>query len=186
MKYQNPTEIESSYVENDLGRTLYDIILKHKPKKIIEFGILYGYSTIAMAMALDEVGTGHIYANDLFENYSFKHGTIEQVQKNIDRYGLATYVTLGKKNFDEWLKQPEDFDLLHVDVSNKGDIIERLYEAVKDQIARGSIVVFEGGSIERDNVGWMVKYKCKKICDTTVPFEVVDERFPSLSMIKKI
>lgn len=185
MKYQNPTEIESSYVENDLGRTLYDLVLKHKPKKVVEFGILYGYSTVAMAMALDEVGAGHIYANDLFEDYSFKHGTMEEVQNNIDRYGLTKYVTLGKKNFDEWLKQPEDFDFLHIDVSNKGDIIERLYEAVKDQVARGAIIVFEGGSEARDNVAWMVKYGCTKIRDTSVPFVVVEERFPSLSMIIK-
>jgi len=186
MKYQNPTEIESSYIENDLGKTLYNLVLKHKPKKIIEFGILYGYSTIALAMALDEIGAGHIYANDLFGDYSFKHGTVEEVQSNINRYGLAKYITLGKKNFDEWLEDPEDFDLLHVDVSNKGDTIERLYEAVKDQVVRGAIVVFEGGSDERDNVEWMVKYNGKKICDANVPFEVIDERFPSLSMIKKI
>ncbi|HAT68012.1 MAG: hypothetical protein A2481_02005 [Candidatus Yonathbacteria bacterium RIFOXYC2_FULL_47_9] len=186
MKYQNPTEIESSYSENDLGRTLYDLVLKHKPKKIVEFGILYGYSTVAMAMALDEVGAGHIYANDLFEDYSFKHGTKEEVQNNIDRYGLTKYVTLGKKNFDEWLKQPEEFDLLHVDVSNKGDTIERLYEAVKGQVARGAIVVFEGGSKERDNVEWMLKYNSKKIRDTAVPFEVIDKRFPSISMAKYI
>lgn len=186
MKYHNPTEIESSYIENDLGRTLYNLVLKHKPKKIVEFGILHGYSTIAMAMALDEIGAGHIYANDLFEDYSFKHGTMEEVKNNIDRYGLTEYVTLGKKNFDEWLKNPEDFDFLHVDVSNKGDTIERLYEAVRDQVARGAIVVFEGGSEERDNVEWMVKYNSKKICEAAVPFEVIDERFPSLSMIKNI
>lgn len=184
MKYQNPTEIESSYSENDLGKTLYGLVLKYRPKKIVEFGILYGYSTVAMAMALDEIGTGHIYANDLFEDYSFKHGTMEEVQNNIDRYGLTKYVTLGKKNFDEWLRQSEDFDLLHIDVSNKGDTIERLYEAVKDQVARGAIVVFEGGSKERDNVEWMAKYNCKKIRDTAVPFEVINERFPSLSVIR--
>ena len=186
MKYKNPTEIESSYSENDIGRTLYDLVLKHKPKKIVEFGILYGYSTVVMAMALDEIGEGHIYANDLFEDYSFKHGTIQEVQGNIDRYGLTKYVTLEKTNFEEWLKDPEDFDLLHVDVSNKGGTIERLYEAVRDHVARGAIVVFEGGSKERDNVEWMIKYKEKKINDTNVPFEVVDGRFPSLSMIKKI
>ncbi|MDO8604212.1 MAG: class I SAM-dependent methyltransferase [bacterium] len=183
MKYKNPIEIESSYIENDLGRTLYDLVLKYKPKKIVEFGILYGYSTVAMAMALDEIGDGHIYANDLFEDYAFKHSTTQEVQENINRYGLEKYVTLGKKNFDEWLKQPEDFDFLHVDVSNKGDTVERLYDAVKNQVARGAIVVFEGGSDERDNVEWMIRYNSKKIRSTNIPFEVIDPRFPSLSQI---
>jgi predicted O-methyltransferase YrrM len=185
MKYQNPIKIESSYGKNDIGQTLYDLVLKYKPKKIVEFGILCGYSTIAMAMALDEIGEGHIYANDLFEDYKFKHSTISETQANINNYGLDQYITLSKKNFDEWLKQPEDFDLLHIDISNKGDTIERLYEAVKDQINDGSIVVFEGGSKERDNVEWMIKYNCKKISNSQVPFIVVNNKFPSLSIIKK-
>lgn len=185
MKYKNPSEIETSYSENDIGQTLYDLVLKSKPKKIVEFGVLFGYSTVAMAMALDEIGEGHIYANDLFEDYEFKHSTMPETQGNIDRYNLTKYVTLSKKNFDEWLADPEEFDLLHVDVSNKGNTIERLYEAVKVQIERGAIVIFEGGSEERDNVDWMVKYNCKKLRDTKVPFEVIDPRFPSLSMITR-
>jgi predicted O-methyltransferase YrrM len=160
-------------------------VLEHKPKKIIEFGILFGYSTIAMAMALDEIGSGHIYANDLFDEYEFKNSSIKTTQANIDRYKLSKYVTLQKRNFEDWLKQPEDFDFLHVDVSNKGDTIERLYEAIKGQILRGAVVVFEGGSEERDNVEWMTKYHQKKIRDTGVPFRVVDPRFPSISMILK-
>lgn len=64
MKYTNP-DIESSYRDNDLGRTLYDLVLKYKPKKIVEHGILFGYSTVAMAQALDELGGG-IYTRMIF------------------------------------------------------------------------------------------------------------------------
>lgn len=185
MKYKNP-DIESSYHENDLGKTLYDLVLKYKPKKIVEHGILFGYSTVAMAQALDELGGGHIYAYDLFDKYPFKHSTMKGTQANIDRYGMGKYVTLVEGDFETWLQTPEDFDLMHVDVSNKGDTIEKLYAAAKDMVQEGAIVLFEGGSRERDNVEWMAKYGCKKMRDTKVPFEVVDERFPSLSMIKKI
>lgn len=185
MKYTNP-DIESSYRDNNLGKTLYDLVLKYRPKKIVEHGVLFGYSTVAMAQALDELGAGHIYAYDLFDKYSFKHSTLENTQANIDRYRVGDYVTLVQKDFGEWLESPEHFDMLHIDISNKGDTIERLYKAVKDQVQNGAIVLFEGGSEERDNVEWMVKYNCKKLCNANVPFEVVDERFPSLSMIKKI
>ncbi len=182
MQYTNP-DIESSYKENDIGRTLYELVLRLKPQKIVEFGILYGYSTVAMAMALDELGSGHIHAYDLFEDYPFKHGTLEEVGDTVRRYGLSKYVTLEKKNFDEWLANPEPFDLLHVDVSNKGDTIERLYEAVSDRIYHGATVIFEGGSEDRDNVDWMKKYNAKKINDSGVPFKVLNSRFPSLSML---
>ena len=184
MKYKNPAELESSYAKNDLGKTLYSLVLEHKPKKIVEFGVLNGYSTIAMAMALHELGGGHINSYDLFDDYPFKHSTMHDVRGVIDRYGLAEYVTLKKKDFDEWLSAPEQFDFMHVDISNKGDTIERLYEATRDQIQKGSVVVFEGGSKERDNVEWMKKFNQKKMSEIAVPFSVIDERFPSLSMIK--
>lgn len=184
MQYKNPN-IESSYKENNLGRTLYDIVLKYKPKKIIEFGVFNGYSVIAMAMALDEFKTGKIIAYDLFEDYQYKHSTLESIQKNIDFYGLSQYVELKKKDFNEWLKSPEDFDLLHIDISNTGEIIKRLFEAVRSKVGNGSIVIFEGGSKERDNVEWMNKYSKKKICDTKVPYKVINQKFPSLSMLIK-
>lgn len=36
-------DIKSSYEQNALGKTLYDLVLSHKPKKIIDFGTLGGY-----------------------------------------------------------------------------------------------------------------------------------------------
>lgn len=183
MKYKNP-EIESSYQENDLGRTLYDLVLRYKPKKIVEWGVLYGYSTVAMAMALDELGGGHITGYDLFEKYPYKHSTMEKTQANIDGYGLSKYVTLKRGDFGEWIKNPEPFDLLHVDISNKGDTIAELYEATKDQIVAGATVIFEGGAPgERDKIPWMVKYGYQKIDDLGVPYKVLDEHFPSISQI---
>jgi len=187
MKYKNPVDIKSSYSQNDIGRTFYELVLKHKPKKIVEIGVLYGYSTVAMAMALDEIGEGHIYAYDLFEDYEFNHSTISETQANIDKYGFSKYVTLSKKDFKEWLKNMEDFDLLHVDVSNHGDTIKLLYNKVKDKVNNGAMVIFEGGAGgKRDEILWMKKYGFPKITDSGVPYEIIDKKFPSLSMIKKI
>jgi len=182
MKYINPN-IYSSYRENNLGQTFYDLVLQYKPKKIVEFGVLYGYSTVAMAMALDELGEGHIWANDLWEEYPFRHSTKDETQKNIDQYGLSKYVTLQKNDFEEWLKNPEPFDMLHVDISNKGDTIQRLYAAVEDRVKNGAVVVFEGGTEERDCVEWVVKYNCKKITESEVPYKVINPKFTSLSML---
>jgi predicted O-methyltransferase YrrM len=182
MKYQNP-DIESSYKENNIGQTLYNLVLEKRPKKIVEIGALYGYSALAMAEALQELGEGHINAYDLFEDYPFKHPTLEQTTKNIARYGLTEYVTLTKKSLEEWLRSPEPFDLLHVDISNTADTINFLYEATKERIKNGSIVIFEGGSKERDEVEWVKKYNKRPIGETTAPFHVIDARFPSLSML---
>ncbi len=226
MQYKNP-DIDSSYRENNLGQDLYNAVLKHKPKKIIEFGSLYGYSTVAMAMALDQLkGDGverQIQVYDLFESYIYTHSahkhttkkllkkkgfryylevlkmdwsmwlhpsrnmiTKKEVRKNLEKYGVSNYVKLEKKNFMDWIKSPEDFDMMHIDVNNNGETIKLFYDTVKSYIDRGSVVYFEGGSKDRDGLAWIEKHNLPKITECGVPYEVVNEKFPSLSVIKKI
>jgi predicted O-methyltransferase YrrM len=183
MRYQNP-EIDSSYRENNLGRTLYEVVIKYRPKKIVEFGTLNGYSTVAMAMALDTIGFGRIIGYDLFDKYPYKHSSKENTQRNIDRYGLQKYVELRETDFTDWLKKPESFDLFHLDISNTGMVIRSFYAAVKNQLQNGAIAIFEGGSVERDRVDWMIKYNKPLIRKSGVPFTVIDKRFPSLSQMR--
>lgn len=224
MQYTNP-DLESSYRENNLGKDLYDAVLRHKPKKIVEFGSFYGYSTVAMAMALDELGEGgHIYVYDLFDSYLFTHSahkhtsaeslakkgtlgyylealrmdwrmwlrparniiTTDELRRNLERYGVAKYVTITKKNFVDWAKEPEAFDMMHFDINNTGDKIRMLYEAVKPNIDAGAVVYIEGGSADRDKLSFMENHNLEKLTESGVPYRVVNEKFPSLSVIEKI
>lgn len=184
--YTNP-QIESSYQENDLGKTLYDLVLETKPKVIVEFGCLYGYSTVAMALALKQLGEGKLKCYDLFEHYQYKHSTLEQTKANLVKYGVEDYVEFHVMDYYDWLDNPEEFDLLHLDISNTGHIIIDTYLGLKSQIEKGSVIVFEGGSEERDNVEWMVKYKAMPInmVQQYTNYEILNPDFPSLSIIKQ-
>ncbi len=184
MTYKNPN-IESSYQQNDLGKTIYDTIIKYKPNIVIEFGCLYGYSTISIATALRDLGQGKLICYDLWDEYKYKHSTLSQTQENIEKYGLSNYVEFVKKDYNEWLNNPDKFDLLHLDISNTGDIILKTYESLKESINSGSVVLFEGGSEERDNVEWMIKYGARPInsIKDIVNYKIVNETFPSLSII---
>ena len=183
--YINP-EIESSYYKNNLGKTLYEWVLKTKPTKVIEFGCLYGYSTIAIGLALKHLGHGKIKCYDLFENYQYKHSTIQQTIENVKLYGIEDYVEFIQMDYYEWLSNPEDFDLMHLDISNTGDVILETYNALKNKIEMGSIVLFEGGSKERDNVEWMIKYKATPINSVKdqTQYYIINPNFPSLSSLK--
>ena len=180
--YINP-EIESSYYKNNIGETLYNKVLELKPYKIIEFGCLYGYSTVSMAMALKELGRGKIYCYDIWEEYKYKHSTFNQTHSNLLKYNVEEYVELIKKDYHEWVLNPEPFDLMHIDISNNGDIIEKLYNA----LPKGSTVMFEGGSEERDNVEWMRLYQFKPITSlkSYLPYQILNPKFPSLSIFIK-
>ena len=103
--------------------------------------------------------------------------------KNIEHHGLSKYVTLAKKDLDSWLANPEDFDMLYFDISNTGDTVDAVYASVKDRIKKGAIVLFEGGSKERDQVEWISKYNKRPIGEAKAPYTVIDSSFPSLSML---
>jgi len=177
--------ITSSYKANRLGETLYNVVLEYKPKTIVEFGVLEGFSTIHMAKALRELDQGHIFAYDLWDAYKFKHNTQAHAQKNIDEAGLTDLVTLLQLDFYEWLEDAENqhFDLLHLDVSNCGDIIEKTIQTL-EKAHKGRILLFEGGSKTRDEVDWMIRFNKRPINPVVQEYgcTIIDENFPSLSM----
>jgi len=185
MSYINP-KIESSYYDNDLGKTIYEWVLEVKPKVVVEFGCLYGYSTVAIGMALKELGQGKLKCYDLWENYQYKHSTIQQTIENVKLYGVEDYIEFIQMDYYDWLSNPEDFDLMHLDISNTGDTILQTYNALKNKIKNGSVILFEGGSEERDNVEWMVKYKATPInsVKSQTNYQVTNPSFPSISVIK--
>ena len=178
MAYQEPKHIVSSYSPNNIGRTIYETVIKYKPKKIIDFGILYGYSTVCLAQGVRDNGFGEIIAYDLFEDYQYKNAIQDVVLHNLKFYNLDQYVTLVKKDFNKWLEEKENFDLLHLDVSNTGDTISKIYNHYPN-----SLILFEGGTLERDNIEWMVKYNKSLMTNSHVPYTTLNTGFPGISLI---
>lgn len=176
--YKNP-DIESSYQNNDLGRTLYNEIIALKPNYVIDFGVLNGYSTICIAQALRDNKQGKVKVYDLFENYEHNHSQFNKLIKNIKDAGLMDYVEIEEKNFFDWIKKPEQFDMLHLDISNTGDILDMVW----DNLQNNGVVLFEGGSHDRDRVGWMFTYNKKPINSSRAKYEVINSAFPSMSKI---
>lgn len=176
--YINP-EVESSYRDNNLGKTLYDYVLYEKPEVVIDFGVLNGYSTICLALGCKENGKGKVRVYDLFDKYEHNHSKKDVLIKNIAEYGLSDWVEIKEVNFFDWIKNPEHFDLIHIDISNTGDILD----IINDNLNGKGTVLFEGGSEERDRVGWMKLYNKKRINDTKAKFIVVNKLFPSISKL---
>jgi len=181
-------DLPSSYKQNNLGVVLRDLVIRYKPSKIIEFGVLHAYSSIHMAQGLQQnLNRGHIIACDLWGKYDYNHTTMDVAQKNIDDARLSHYVTFWQADYYQWLENPCKFNLLHLDLSNDGDIIEQTLTKLAPQIDAGAVIIFEGGSKERDNVDWMKKYNKRPInpLQKKFGFEILDERFPSISIATK-
>jgi predicted O-methyltransferase YrrM len=188
---------ESSYEKNCYGNVFRSIVLTQKPKNVVECGTLNGNSAyyISHALKFNHIDRGiesKFVSYDLWDDYEFKHGNLESVKKYFESLRLSKYVEFKKENALEAYKNHEDksIDLLHFDISNDGDILIKMLKKWGDKISNDGIILFEGGSIERDN-GWIKKYGKKSIRYELENNSIVNENwsyqlfleYPSLTIL---
>ena len=138
--------MNSSYKSKiDFGDIISTITFLRKPKKIVEFGILEGFSL----MRFVEKFNGNHAVKDKLDNI-FNHYTNVNIQEG-DFYE-------GFKNYSD-----KSIDILHIDIANNGDIYQFVFDHYIQKIADNGIILMEGGSYKRDNIEWMIKYNKPKI-----------------------
>jgi predicted O-methyltransferase YrrM len=156
--------MDSSYIQNNCGEIIKNFVVAFRPLKAVELGVLNGYSTSYIAEGLKFNKTffdtdGHLDSYDLWEEYKYKHGDMQEVQQMLKTKKLDDFVTLNKGNaFEVYSNYNQEIDFLHVDISNTGEIVRKIIELWNDKIVNNGIVIFEGGSEERDKIEWMISY----------------------------
>ncbi|HDZ77129.1 MAG TPA: class I SAM-dependent methyltransferase [Candidatus Omnitrophica bacterium] len=157
--------MKSSYIENNYGEVFETLIKCFRYPLAVELGVLDGYSTIHIAKALHINKLrwnvhGRLDSYDLWEDYPYRHGTMQDVQKEIEKAGVSDFINLYKGDAFKVadIYQDRSIHFLHVDISNTGDVLKRIMEVWDKKIYQGGMIVIEGGSEERDNVEWMIKY----------------------------
>jgi predicted O-methyltransferase YrrM len=191
-------EIRSSYMSNNIGEFIFNTILAFPPGRAVELGVLDGYSSfhIAKAFQIMKLRNTILEAYDLFEDYPYKHGSMESVSEYLSLVGVKEYVNLFKENaFIVHKKYKDDsIDFIHIDISNDGDIFNFMIEKWTPKLRHCGILLFEGGSEERDNVEWMIKYAKKPIRPEMNSNKIFNEnyiygtmeKFPSITVAKKV
>lgn len=192
--------MHSSYSVNNFEAVFKAVVSAAQPTACVELGVLEGYSAISIAKGLkdnyDKHGTlGHLDAYDLFEDYPYRHSSKEQTEKNIKDSGLGDWVSLYKEDAFkvDQLYSPNSVHLLHVDLSNTGETLKKIMWLWDSKLVYGGIILFEGGSEERDNIDWMKKYGTPAIKHELENNETIKEkyvfgtyfRFPSMTYLLK-
>ena len=181
--------MRSSYMTKDLnyGDLIGNIVYLLKPKKIVEIGILDGFSLEIFAN--NSTNETDIKAYDLFDEFIGNHA-IKSVLD--DKFSKFLNVKINKGNFYELHNLLEDeIDIIHIDIANNGDVIEYAIKNYLPKLSKNGILLFEGGSLERDNVEWMQKYNKTPIHPLLQKYENVLDisiigSFPSITLIKNI
>lgn len=180
--------MKSSYKNTLSYKDIFsNICFIYEPKKIVEIGILEGYS---LKTFVDN--TSHeclIEAYDIFDkfngnsaNYNLLHKTFDQY-KNV-KINHGDFYNL-KDTFDN-----NSIDILHIDIANNGDVYEYVFHNYIDKISKNGIIILEGGSSKRDEILWMKKYKKPKIVPVlnkykeTYKIHTIGD-IPSITLIKK-
>lgn len=192
--------MRSSYKENNYGAVLTALIIGKRPEMCIEVGVLDGYSTIHIASALrfnqEAFGVdGRLYCWDLFDAYEYKHGNKEDVQRRLDEHKVTPIVHLSQGDAFEVsrLVQESSVDFLHVDISNDGRTLKKVMDFWSHRMKPYGMIVFEGGSEERDQIEWMVKYDKEPIRAELISNKTIKESynfyileaFPSMTILQK-
>jgi hypothetical protein len=178
--------MKSSYVKNNFDLVFKTLCATITPKKIVEFGILDGYSLKAF---IDSSGSDClIEAYDLFDEFPYNAADWDVINKKYN----GDNVSIHKADFYKGVKLFSDnsVDIMHIDIANDGDVYEFAIENYMKKISNGGVMIFEGGSTERDEYDWMDKYNKRKINPYLKSIEnkyniTVIDNFPSLTIIKK-
>lgn len=180
--------MRSSYLAKDLnyGDLIGCITNLINPKKIIEIGILDGYSLEYFVKNSDYIT--EIIAYDLFEEFVGNHAYKEQLEEKFKNY---KNVIISKGNFYDIHENINNVDIIHIDIANTGDVYEFAINNYLSKLSPNGILILEGGSINRDNVEWMHKYNKVSIqsiinkYSNNLNIKTYGE-FPSLTIIKSL
>jgi predicted O-methyltransferase YrrM len=153
--------MKSSYKNNLDYKDIFDTLCFLKnPQKIVEIGILDGYSLKAMA---DNVSSScQIDAYDIFEEFNGNGANKEKLSQTFTEY---KNVNIQYGDFYKVIDNlyDESIDILHIDIANNGEVFEFALTKYITKIKKDGIIILEGGSKERDEIGWMNKYNKPKI-----------------------
>jgi hypothetical protein len=148
------------------ARQLYELTKKIQPKTAMEIGVFGGRGTIAVALALKELGTGKVIAVDPWDAAASEQGQVDQQSAewwskvnhediyksfiwNLKRHGVDNFVDVRRSTSDA-VAAPESIELLIID-GNHGE--QALVDAKKF-----APVVPLGGYVLLDDLDWLGGY----------------------------
>jgi len=180
--------MNSSYKNKDIdyGELIDAITFLQTPKSILEIGLLDGYSLQHFIDNTDSNKT-IINAYDIFDKFNGNHANETMLN---ERFKNNHNVTINYGDFYELHKDIDIFyDIIHIDIANNGDIYEYAIQNYLPKLTNSGLMILEGGSSERDDVYWMIKYNkppIKKIINSyekNLNIKTIGS-LPSLTIIK--
>ena len=149
--YRKPDTYPGS-VDSEAGRFLYSLVRLLRPELAVEIGTHHGISTLWIARALEDNGSGRLLALDLFED-----PPAGEVQATLERAGLSHRVELVRGpsvsvGAKACRRAGRPIDFLFIDGDHRVEGCAADFETLGALMRTGGIVVFH--DIYPEPCGW--------------------------------
>lgn len=119
-------------VGKEAAAVLHALIVAHRPRRILELGTSYGYSTLVLAHAAREVG-GQLVTMELAD---YKQA---YARERLDRAGLLSHVDLRRGDAVAMIGQdPGEWDFVLLDIWK--DLYLPCFEALYPRLAEEAVI----------------------------------------------
>ena len=171
-------QLWSSYRDHGYGQLLYALTRLLQPTRCVEIGVLQGFSLLTVGCGLRDNGQGTLQGFDVFEDYPYHHEPQARVLDRIRQLDLERWVSAERLDAFEVHRRFDAVDMLHVDISNNGDTYRTMFEQWAHKVR--TVMIFEGGSAQRDRVEWMIPYHKPSI---TAAIADLRTRYPDWDLV---
>ena len=179
--------LRSSYLNKlDYSDIFKTVLFSKQCKTIVEIGILDGYS---LETIIHSCPTSQIKAYDIFDEFN---GNSADKEYLIEKFHHYDNISIDYGNFFDihMVIENNSLDLLHVDIANNGETIQFIFDNYMQKMHKNGIIIIEGGSVERDNVEWMLKYDKQPIKPVLDNYKTMYDiitigEMPSITLIKQ-
>lgn len=177
------------YGDHIYGKVLTETVIKHKPKRILEFGSGTGYTTLNLALGCFINGIGNVVTHDIFETADVGHFKIHPRNNFLNHIKLFPelhpFIQSYILDYNDWLSSKStDFDMIYFDVNNDGDKILEIYQKLKVDENKGKILLFEGGHPLRNNQKYQnVRPIFNELVKSTTKYELIYDSAPGIIQI---
>jgi predicted O-methyltransferase YrrM len=149
--YRKPGAWRGS-IDTETGRFLYSLARMVRPELVVEVGTQHGISTLWLARAVKDNGTGQLLSLDLFEDTQ-----VAVVQQSLERAGLSKQAeliagpstTIGA---EACRRSARPIDLLFIDGDHRVEAATVDFEVLSAMVRAGGFVVLH--DIYPESCGW--------------------------------
>jgi predicted O-methyltransferase YrrM len=135
----------------EVGELLCVLVLARRPGTVVEFGASHGYSTIHLAAAVRDLGSGRVITTEIEAEKA------AAAQRNLAEAGLDDLVEMRVGDALATLEDVQEADLLFLDGWN--DLYEPVVDLLEPRLSPGALVIADLSADDPDQITYVERMR---------------------------